>query len=301
MKNIIFIGLAINMILASCSKKTEDVAPVLGKARLEISPSASSTLIEGMLKFEVKMYDEKNQEASISDVEWLSSDPTIASINQEGIATGISIGQVEIIAKVNNLEAMALLTVVENSDNIATVTLTPAIQEMELHDHKTLLAEARNIEGEVIPNAVFTWQSDDNSIAEINPKTGEIHAKSFGTTWVSATSEGIQSAAAEIQVIRKGSFTGRSFGTVKLKIENGQLKVQTESDFGGNSAPDLRIYLSNSPSNVSNSIEIATLSQRTGAQSWNILAGTQITTYRYVLVWCKQFSQNYGTADLGEL
>ena len=86
----------------------------------------------------------------------------------------------------------------------------------------------------------------------------------------------------------------------KLKIENGILKLQTSSDFGVmTSPPDLRIYLGTNNSNINGALEVASLTQRNGAQSWNIAAPTAITQYRYVIVWCKQFGGTYGVADLG--
>jgi hypothetical protein len=106
-----------------------------------------------------------------------------------------------------------------------------------------------------------------------------------------------------VQVIRSGNFNGGSgsTGQAKLKIENGTLKLQTSSTFSvSTGAPDLRIYLSNSTTNITNAVEIATLNQRSGAQSWNVPATTSggqpitITSYQYVLVWCRQFGGNYG-------
>jgi hypothetical protein len=80
---------------------------------------------------------------------------------------------------------------------------------------------------------------------------------------------GIESAPLMVQVIRKGTFSGTgSGGMAKLKIENGNLKLQTTSDFvysGG--APDLRIYLGNNSGNVNGAVEVASLRNSSGAQS----------------------------------
>ncbi|TAE13098.1 MAG: hypothetical protein EAZ95_11590 [Bacteroidetes bacterium] len=285
----------------SCRKKTEDVAPIAGKARLEISPTAVSTNIAGTASFTLKYFDENEQLAQVpTGVQWESSNTAIATVNQSGVATGFNSGQVQIRAKVSGLEAVALLTVVANDNQVATVTITPAVQELTLNATIGLAVVARTNSGIILTGKTFTWQSANPAIAEVNPTTGNITAKGYGTTTVTATADGIQSAPAEIQVIRTGTFTGNSFGTAKLKIENGVLKLQTGSNFGGSNAPDLRMYLSNSGNGTTNAIEIATLTQRTGAQSWNIPSNVNITSYRYVVVWCKQFSANYGTADLGQ-
>jgi uncharacterized protein YjdB len=184
---------------------------------------------------------------------------------------------------------------------VATVTITPAVQELTLNATIGLAVVAKTNNGIILTGKTFTWQSAHSVIAEVDATTGNITAKGYGTTTVTATADGIQSAPAEIQVIRAGTFTGNSQGTAKLKIENGILKVQTGANFDtSTSAPDLRIYLSNSGNGTTNAIEIATLNQRSGAQSWNIPTNVNITSYRYVVVWCKQFSANYGTSDLGQ-
>jgi Tfp pilus assembly protein PilP len=290
------------LLLVSCKKEiTEDVAPVVGKARLEISPATASTTIGGTATFTLKYYNEQEQLAQVpAGLVWESANVAIATVSQSGVATGVSGGQVQIRAKVAGLEATSLLTVVTNNSQVATITITPTTKELTLNSTTTPTAVAKTNDGTTITGKTFTWQSANTAIAEVNASTGVVTAKGYGTTTITATVDGIQSAPAEIQVIRVGTFTGNSFGTVKLKIENGVLKMQTNSDFGGSSAPDLRMYLSNSGNGNTNALEIATLTQRAGAQSWNIPSNVNITSYRYVVVWCKQFSANYGTADLGQ-
>ncbi len=288
-------------ILVSCKKKTEDLVPVAGKARLEITPANTSTNIGGTVSFLLQYFDENEKLAQVpAGIQWESSNTVIATVNQSGLATGIGGGQVQIRAKLANIEAVALMTVVTNNTQVATINITPLVQELNLNATVTPTVEAKNNSGTVVLGKSFTWQSANTAIAEINAATGVVTAKGYGTTTITASAEGIQSAPAQIQVIRSGTFTGNSFGTVKLKIENGVLVLQTGANFGGSSAPDLRMYLSNSGNGNTNAIEIATLSQRTGAQSWNIPSNVNITSYRYVVVWCKQFSANYGTADLGQ-
>jgi len=289
------------LVTISCTKKSEDVAPILANVRLEVTPASLSTTIGGTAIFTLKYFDQAEKPAQVpASVIWESANTNIATVNQNGVATGISAGQVQIRAKLANIEALALLTVVSNNSQVAIVSITPLVQELILNATATPSAIAKNNEGATLTGKVFTWQSVNTTIAEVNASTGVVTAKGYGTTTISATADGIQSVPTQIQVIRTSKFTDRSQGSAKLKIENGILKLQTSDDFGGSNAPDLRMYLSNSSRNISDAIEIATLTQRSGAQSWNLPIGTSITQYRYVLVWCKQFNANYGTADLGQ-
>lgn len=289
-------------ILWSCKeKKSEDVAPATIPERIEVTPNSTSIMIGGTAAFTIQYFDKMGvQAAPPSGTVWTSSNPAIATIDQQGIATGVSNGQVIIKAKLREAEATALLTVVLNNSQIATISLDATTKELLLNEKFTLTAVAKNNGGTTLTGKVFTWQSSNPAIAEVNAATGEVTAKGYGTAEIRALSEGIQSLPAMAQVIRIGTFSGaNSQGTAKLKIENGVLKLQVSSNFSvSTGAPDLRIYLSNSANNNS-ALEIATLTQRAGSQTWNLPSGTSITGYRYALVWCKQFGGNYGIADLG--
>jgi hypothetical protein len=125
----------------------------------------------------------------------------------------------------------------------------------------------------------------------------------YGSANITASANGIQSAPTMVQVIRQGNFAGQnSMGMAKLKIENGTLKLQTSSNFSVANAPDLRIYLTNTPTVIAGAVQIAPLStagQTSGMRSWNVPTNVTITQYRYAMVWCAQFGGVYGVVDFG--
>jgi uncharacterized protein YjdB len=291
------------MFFAACSKKSADTPVATVPERLEITPVTKSIDIGETAAFALKFFDVQGKEAAVpANISWSSTNTAIATVTQTGTATGVSSGQVEIKATYKNVTATALLTVVLNNTQVATVTIETALKEIKLNDMATLTATARNNLGQLIPGVNFTWQSDNTALVEVNPSSGLVTGKAYGTANLVATSNSIQSAPSMVQVIRIGAFTGQgSAGSAKLKIENGILKLQTSSDFiSAGGAPDLRIYLGDATNNITNAVEIATLTQRTGMQTWNVPAGITITQYRYVFIWCKQFGGNYGSADLGQ-
>ncbi len=297
------LGVAVIISLLCSCKKSADVAPALIPERLVISPVNNSILIGATAQFTLKFYNNTGLEAAVpASVSWISTNSAVATVNAQGLVTGLASGQVEIKAFYNSIVASALLTVVINNNQLATVNITNVsggVQEIILNQTTTLTAEGRNVVGQVIPGLAFTWATNNSSLVEVN-NMGLVTGKAYGTANIAAASGNIQSAAVMVQVIRMGNFGNMgSQGKAKLKIENNVLKLQTSADFSVSNAPDLRIYLTNSISSISTALEVATLSQRSGAQSWNIAAPTTITQYRYVMVWCKQFGGNYGHADLG--
>jgi Bacterial Ig-like domain (group 2)/Electron transfer DM13 len=300
-KNLL-VFLAVFVMLASCSKKTEITPVATVPERLEITPVSNSINIGETAQFTLKFYNNTGQLATVpTTVIWISTNNAIATVNQQGLATATGAGQTEIKVNYNSISVSALLTVVTNSTQLATVMIMPAaIQEVGLNETVALTAVGKNNSGNTISGLTFSWQSDNSSFADVN-STGTVTGKAFGSANIKATSSGIQSTPVMVQVIRKGTFAGMaSAGIAKLKIENNVLTLQTTAAFSVSaSPPDLRIYLGNNNNNINGALEVATLSQRSGAQSWSIAAPTTITQYRYVIVWCKQFGGTYGVADLG--
>ena len=294
-------GLALIIIMAAC-KKTAETPLATVPERLEIAAVSNSIMVGETAQFNVKFFNNTGQQANApGNIMWSSGNAAIATINQQGLATGIGPGQTEIKAAYNNISVTMLLTIVTNNTQLASVIIMPAdIKEVQLNEIATLTAVGKNNAGNIINGLSFSWQSDNTALVGISGN-GMVTGKAYGTSNITATSSGIQSAPVMVQVIRKGNFSGSgSAGMPKLKIENNVLKLQTTTDFTvSSSAPDLRIYLGNNNNNVNGAVEIATLTQRSGAQSWNVAAPVTITQYKYVIIWCKQFSGTYGVADLG--
>lgn len=296
-----FLSFCIALSFFACSpKKSDDVAPIEIAERLEISPTTKSILVGENFAFSLSFYDKMGNKTQTpaTGITWSSSNNNIATISPSGNASGISNGQVTIKATYNNAQATALLTIVTDNNQVATITLEPSY-EVTLNGNVNLQAVVKNNLGQVLNGKTITWASNNTNLVGVN-SLGMAMGNMYGTANVTATADGIQSNATMVQVIRTGNFGNGSTGSAKLKIENNVLKLITSSNFNvSGNAPDLRIYLAPNTNNISGALEVATLSQRNGMQTWNIPSNTTITQYRYVLVWCKQFGGVYGLADLG--
>jgi uncharacterized protein YjdB len=305
-KKILFGAMLASTFLA-CKKAGEDipVPPVVTvPERLEITPTASSILTGQTAQFTIKYYNNVGVLASTpTGIVWSSSNMSVATVSQVGLATAVAVGQTNIKAMYNAISATVAVTVVVNNNVLSTVTITPTItQEVLLNGTVNLSAVGTNLAGSIISGLTFNWMSDAATSVQVN-SAGMATGMAYGSANITATANGIQSAPTMVQVIRQGNFAGQnSAGMAKLKIENGNLKLQTSSTFSVASAPDLRIYLTNTPTIIAGALQIAPLStagQTMGARSWNVPAGVTITQYRYALVWCAQFGGVYGVADFG--
>jgi hypothetical protein len=303
-KNTIFFVLLLSVLFAC--KKDKTAPPIVTvPEKLVIDPSNFGLIVNDTKQFTLKFYNNTGQLATLpTNITWSTTNVNVITTTQQGLVTAIGIGQAEIKAQYNSLIVSALITVTSNPNQLSTITIVPnTLQEIKLNEMVSLTAQGKNLSGGIISGLTFTWQSADPTIVEVSP-TGVITGKTYGSTSITASSNGIVSTSLPVQVVRKANFSGLgSAGSAKLFIESGVLKLQTSSNFSvSTGAPDLRIYLGNNPNSLTGSVQVADLNnplQYSGMHTWNIASPTTITSYRYVFVWCAAFGGNYGTADLG--
>ena len=307
MKKIILLSLTAFCLFA-CNKFDKPPLPdvVTVPELVELSPITVSIVTGQTTQFTAKYYNNLGKEAPLPiGAIWASNDTTLATISNQGVATGKLVGQTSIKISINGLTALANINIVANNSVVANVNITPSnVQEVVLNGTINMTANGTNLTGNVLPGLSFLWNTSEPNIVSIN-NNGLATALGYGTANITATSSNIQSPPTLVQVIRQGNFSGNnSMGIAKLKIENGLLKLTTTATFAFSQAPDLRIYLSTNRTSITatNSVQIAPLTAAGitgGARSWNVPANVTITQYRYAVIWCAQFTSSYGAADLG--
>lgn len=155
----------------------------------------------------------------------------------------------------------------------------------------------------------ISWSSSDNNVITINA-SGLATGISQGTALIRAASGAAQDSLA-ITVgaatniadgVRRGSFRGlRQYtvnGSFTLVEDGDNLELTFSSDFTTSSGPGLFVYLSNSSARTNGGIEVGSLKQNIGAQSYSIsrsMAG--LDTYDHVIIYCKPFRLAFGTGE----
>ena len=104
---------------------------------------------------------------------------------------------------------------------------------------------------------------------------------------------------------RSGVFTGTDEfhfgkGTARLiEVSPGSFIVRLE-DFAVRNGPDLFVYLSPSADGYTDGVvELGRLKADRGNQNYEVAAGTDASSARSVVIWCKQFAVQFATAPLG--
>jgi hypothetical protein len=85
-------------------------------------------------------------------------------------------------------------------------------------------------------------------------------------------------------------------GCVRLYSKNGA-KELVFAGFKTDKGPDLRVYFSKSANN-SDIIEVGILKATSGDFSYKIENAVNTNDYKYILIWCEDFSVLFGNAQL---
>ncbi|MEL6887345.1 MAG: DM13 domain-containing protein [Pseudomonadota bacterium] len=114
---------------------------------------------------------------------------------------------------------------------------------------------------------------------------------------------GIAGIAAYAEPLSSGTFTGASdhitTGTVDVVANaDGSHTIILGDDFSLDGAPDPRVGLGKDGFYDGNT-DAGVLGNLTGAQSFTVPAGVDVSQYNEVYIWCEKFSVPLGVATLG--
>ena len=110
-------------------------------------------------------------------------------------------------------------------------------------------------------------------------------------------------ATSAVSTIRTGSFIGAGDGfhnaeglAKVIQLGDGSLILRLEN-FRSTNGPNVHLYLATDKA-ASNFIDLGRLKANNGNQNYNIPNGTDLSKYNIALIWCKDFSVLFGSAQL---
>ena len=130
------------------------------------------------------------------EVSFTSSDPAVATIDGNGVVTGVGAGTTQITATSEQRSRTVTLTV--SSVPVASVTVSPATANLATGASLTLTGAAFDAGAAPLPGRIFAWTSSAPTIATVS-SLGVVRGVAAGSVTITGTSEG-QSATATIQV-----------------------------------------------------------------------------------------------------
>lgn len=128
-------------------------------------------------------------------VRWQSSDPAVASVDAQGTLTARSVGRVFLTAESGGLSSRIRVSIVAPEvQPVASVTLSPGDNSVEIGGVQQYTATARDMEGSVVSGATFTWSSSDTTVAVVSPN-GLATGRKPGIADIRGSAGGVSSVA----------------------------------------------------------------------------------------------------------
>lgn len=158
-------------------------------ASLRVSPTTSSIYPGAKQQLLVVGYDDAGRQVSIdpTSLRWSVSDSRVASVNDDGLATGLAKGSAIITGRLGNKQATASLNVLATP--AATITVTLATSTLEVGQTTQASAIVADIAGTTVTSPIVAWQSSNPAIATVNA-TGLVTAIARGSVTINAISDG---------------------------------------------------------------------------------------------------------------
>ena len=201
-----------------------DAEPAI-PAVVEVSP-ASATLqsLEQNIQLTAAVQDQNGQTMTGVTIAWTSGDVSVASVSTAGIVTARGNGTATVTATSGSATGHSAVTV---RQVVAEVGVAPSTDTLTAFgDTVRLVAEARDANGHIVGDAVFSWASGNEPAVTVD-SAGLATARGSGTATVTATSGPatghaavmVRQVAAEVGVA-PSTDTLTAFGdTVRLVAE----------------------------------------------------------------------------------
>ena len=165
-----------------------DVRVMQSAGSIVIAPPMATLMSLGTtVQLEATVLDRNGQPVSDASVNWSSGNEGVATVDGSGLVTAAGPGTTEITARSGVVEGTMTVSVMQR---VHAVVLMPSEAVMFPGDTLRVTAVANDAGGALVAGAVFTWQSSDPAVAEVDA-SGLVAAHQGGTISVTATSDGV--------------------------------------------------------------------------------------------------------------
>lgn len=150
----------------------------------------------------------KPDNASNTQVKWKSTNPSVASVDDNGVVHPIKAGTTTIIATtvVGGYSATSTITVRDSSSTSITLNKTSTT----LYAGRTSESLTATVNPSNAANKTITWTSSNSSVATVGSTTGVVSPISTGTATITATN-GESIATCTVTVLSSSSGLARNF------------------------------------------------------------------------------------------
>jgi uncharacterized protein YjdB len=152
-------------------------------ASIQISPAEPTVLLGGTTTLTAVVLATDGGTLTDRVPAWTSADQNIASVDAQGVVTGVRIGSTRIVATVDAVTAE--VTVAVRAPELAALEIRPASLALEVGDTARLSAVGRTPGGADVPGLPIAWSSESAAVANVDA-AGLVGAVAVGETRIRA-------------------------------------------------------------------------------------------------------------------
>ena len=176
-----------------------DVVPVVVSS-VTLFPPGPQTVYEGLtLQLTAELRDNGGNVITGRQITWTTANPSIATVSQTGLVTGVTLGNTQITAESEGRLAVASINVAPRP--IVTISLGPNPATVTLGNSVQMVADMRDASGAPLSfiGRTVDWRSSNNPIAIVNGN-GVVTAMAVGSAVITVTVDG-KPASATVNVV----------------------------------------------------------------------------------------------------
>jgi uncharacterized protein YjdB len=159
---------------------------------LRVSPGVASVIPGASQQFTATgQFSDGSSQVLTTSLTWLTSDTSVASISNTGLANALVAGVVTITAQSGTINGTATLNVTGAAANLLSITVAPAASSIPVDAAQQFSATGSYADGSSSDlTALVTWKSSSTAVATVDIN-GIVTGVTPGTTTVSASISGI--------------------------------------------------------------------------------------------------------------
>ncbi len=177
------------VVMASCGEDSPTGPPSPSSVELT-APKLTLAALGETVQLQAEAKDGGENTISGMSFTWESSDTTVLSVSDAGLATAVANGSARVTATTNGVSSGLVLTVQQSATSVELTA--PELTLAAVGEMLQLEAEAEDANGNAISEVSFTWESSDTTVLSVSD-AGLATAVASGSAEVTATTDGVSS------------------------------------------------------------------------------------------------------------
>src|SRR5437879_96521 len=184
---IAFAALTVAAAVGACERATTPIGPPAAVASVDVTPATATAQAGQSVQLSATPKDVNGLPLSGRTVTWASSNTSVATVSNAGLASAVTAGSTTITATSEGTSGTSSITV--TNIPVTSVDVAPPTATVQTGLTVQLTATPRDVNGTALSGRAVSWSSSNTSVATVNG-SGLVTAVTPGAATITATSEG---------------------------------------------------------------------------------------------------------------